>query len=79
LQHQNSAKNRWATFRKKALHILCLGFFHAFKSKEVLVKKWDKEKEDFSDAPVTDEEVFLAAPLFSCLIAMFRLSDFERI
>ncbi|XP_022184665.2 protein AAR2 homolog [Nilaparvata lugens] len=34
-----------------------IGFIHNFKPKEMLVKKWDSEKEDISDEVVSDEEV----------------------
>lgn len=33
------------------------GFFHNFKNKEILVKRWDSELEDISSIPVTEEEV----------------------
>ncbi|EPB65170.1 hypothetical protein ANCCEY_15767, partial [Ancylostoma ceylanicum] len=31
-------------------------FFHNFKSEEIVVKKWDKQKETFSDEVASDEE-----------------------
>ncbi|XGW08390.1 hypothetical protein V3C99_011039 [Haemonchus contortus] len=34
-----------------------IGFFHNFKSEEVLAKRWDKVKETFSDDVLSDEEV----------------------
>ncbi|VDM79072.1 unnamed protein product [Strongylus vulgaris] len=33
-----------------------IGFFHNFISEEVVVKKWDKQKETFSDEVISDEE-----------------------
>ncbi|KAK6058063.1 AAR2 protein [Cooperia oncophora] len=34
-----------------------IGFFHNFKSEEIVAKKWDKVKETFSDEVLSDEEV----------------------
>ncbi|PIO57298.1 hypothetical protein TELCIR_21295, partial [Teladorsagia circumcincta] len=34
-----------------------IGFFHNFKSEEIVAKKWDKVKETFSDDVISDEEV----------------------
>ncbi|CAB3404407.1 unnamed protein product [Caenorhabditis bovis] len=34
-----------------------IGFFHTFKSGEILVKKWNKKNEDFEDQLMTDENI----------------------
>uniref|UniRef100_A0A1I7XUN4 Protein AAR2 homolog n=1 Tax=Heterorhabditis bacteriophora TaxID=37862 RepID=A0A1I7XUN4_HETBA len=34
-----------------------IGFFHDFKSREVVVKKWDKRKEDISDEEIDHDEL----------------------
>ncbi|VDL83849.1 unnamed protein product [Nippostrongylus brasiliensis] len=34
-----------------------IGFFHNFKSEEIVAKRWDAKKETFSDEVVSDEEI----------------------
>ncbi|CAD6191770.1 unnamed protein product [Caenorhabditis auriculariae] len=34
-----------------------IGFFHTFKSGDILVKKWDRQKEDFCDEVVTEDDI----------------------
>ncbi|RCN42661.1 AAR2 protein [Ancylostoma caninum] len=41
-----------------------IGFFHNFKSEEIVVKKWDKQKETFSDEVISDEEASPTCFLF---------------
>lgn len=62
MRSQKSFHSLFAEITPGSVHHLSkllafLGFFHDFKSEEIVAKKWDKAKETFSDEVLPDEEV----------------------
>lgn len=49
-----------------------IGFFHNFQPGEILIRKWDKKDETFSDYKANDEEV---SEVLNVLILCMNLFD----
>ena len=56
-----------------------IGFFHNFKGREIVVRKWDEKLEDMSIQPVSDAEVCLIlcfGNFFFCSICLEKVFVF---